>query len=203
MITVANLSVILLLLIIGGPIGLFCYIRPLSTQLYVVPFPSLIGNNGDGSLSHPYLSLQQALDHIEREYNRETTAMRTTTINLYPTYHFTDTVHFTQAHSHIRLTTMSAKDTAVYERLATREHTHQRLTTATISGGVPVTGWTQFSGNTYSAVVPSTLFVNQLFVNNQRIVRTRVPMNHSEYLQYAAPLNDSILVRYGFQYVPG
>jgi hypothetical protein len=68
---------------------------------------------------------------------------------------------------------------------------------------MPVTGWTQVSGNTYSAVVPSSLFVNQLFINNQRIVRTRIPMNHSDYLHYAAPLNDSTMVRYGFQYQPG
>jgi hypothetical protein len=77
---------------------------------------------------------------------------------------------------------MNAADTAFYETLATAENTHQRLGTAIISGGMPVTGWTQVSGNTYSAVVPSSLFVNQLFINNQRIVRTRIPMNHSDYL---------------------
>ncbi len=65
-------------------------------------------------------------------------------------------------------------------------------------GGVPVTGWIQISGNTYSAVVSSSIFIN-----NQRIVRTRVPTNFSDYLHYAAPLNDSSQVRYGFQYMPG
>jgi parallel beta-helix repeat protein len=98
---------------------------------------------------------------------------------------------------------MSVEDTAIYERLMDQEHTHQRLPTATISGGVPITGWKQVSGNTYSAVVPSLAFVNQLFINNQRIVRTRVPTNYSDYLHYAAPLNDSTKVRYGFQYMPG
>jgi hypothetical protein len=161
--------------------------------LYVVPFPSLIGNNSDGSLAHPYISLQQALDHIERDYHDGIISAHRTQINLYPTHHFVDTLRFTQVHSHIRLTTMSAKDTAVYEEVAAREHVHQKLTTASISGGVPVTNWTQVSGNTYSAVVPSLAFVNQLFINNQRIVRTRVPTNYSDYLHYAESFNGSCL----------
>ncbi|UJR11235.1 hypothetical protein I4U23_015417 [Adineta vaga] len=80
---------------------------------------------------------------------------------------------------------------------------YQRSKTAVISGGVPVTGWIHVSGNIYSAIASSISFVNQLFVNNQRIVRTRIPTNFSEYLQYVAPLNDSIQSRYGFQYAPG
>ena len=86
---------------------------------------------------------------------------------------------------------MTSVDTAFYEKLAAGEHTHRRLQTAVISGGVPITGWTQVSGNTYSAVVPSLAYVNQLFINNQRIVRARVPTNFSDYLYYAAPLKDS------------
>ncbi len=94
-------------------------------------------------------------------------------------------------------------DALAFEQLLANEPTHRRLSKAVISGGVPVTGWTLVKENTYSAVVPSLTFVNQLFVDNQRIVRRRVPMNHSEYLQYAAPLNDSTMDRYGFQYEPG
>ncbi|CAF2842155.1 unnamed protein product [Rotaria sp. Silwood2] len=203
MIIITNQFVRWLLLIISSSFSPLRIVSSESAQLYVVPFPSLLGNNNDGSLTHPYSSLQQALDHIERDYYNVRTVARRTTINLYPTHHFVDTIHLTQAHSHTRLTTMSDTDTAVYEELAAREHTHYRLTTASISGGVPVTGWTRISENTYSAVVPSSLFVNQLFVNNKRIVRTRVPRNHSDYLQYAAPLNDSTKVRYGFQYVKG
>jgi hypothetical protein len=86
---------------------------------------------------------------------------------------------------------MSDTDIASYEKLAAQQHTHRRLSTASISGGVPITGWTQVSANTYSAVVPSLTFVNQLFINNQLIVRTRVPTNFSDYLHYAAPLKDS------------
>jgi parallel beta-helix repeat protein len=160
-------------------------------------------NDSDGSLAHPYSSLEQALDHIEHEYHRGTTIKQRITINLYPTHHFVNTVRFTQAHSHIRLTTMKIEDTIFYERLSIDKYTHQRLSTAVISGGIPITNWTQVSGNTYSAVVPVPTFVTQLFINNQRIVRTRVPTNYSDYLQYAAPLNDSAEARYGFQYVPG
>ena len=46
-------------------------------------------------------------------------------------------------------------------------------------------------------------FVNQLFINNRRIPRTRVPMNYSEHLYYVAPINDSNLEKYGLQYEPG
>jgi parallel beta-helix repeat protein len=193
----------LILLIIDGPLSSLCSTSSSFTQLYVVPFPSLVGNNSDGSLAYPYSSLQQALDHIERDYYKDFAATRSTTINLYPTHHFVKTIRFGQAHSHTRLTTMSAVDTAVYTKLAAQEHTHRRLPTASISGGVPITGWTHVSGNTYSAVVPSLAFVNQLFINNQRIVRTRVPTNYSDYLQYAASLKDSTQARYGFQYMPG
>jgi parallel beta-helix repeat protein len=168
-----------------------------------VPFPSFVSNDSDGSLTHPYSSLQQALDHIEREYYRDINSAPKTTINLYPAHHFVSTILFTQVHSHTRLTTMTAEDAAVYEEVAAREHTHRRLQTASISGGVPITGWTKVSANTYSATVALPIFVNQLFINNQRIVRTRVPTNHSDYLQYAAVLNDSTQARYGFQYVPG
>jgi hypothetical protein len=190
-------------LIIGDPITSLYITPPLSTQLYVVPFPSLMGDEGDGSLTYPYSSLQQALDHIENEYYRDINSASRTTINLYPTHHFVDTLRLRQAHSHTRLTTMNAEDTAIYEELAAREHTHQRLSTASISGGIPVTGWTQVSGNTYSAPISQLIFVNQLFVNNQRVVRTRVPTNYSDYLQYVAPLKDPNKVRNGFQYAPG
>jgi parallel beta-helix repeat protein len=204
MIVIAHLFVVLLLLMIGGPCSPLIA-SSLPIQIYVVPFPSLFSNNGNGSLAHPYTSLEQALDHIQRDYYyRDINSTRTTTtINLYPTHHFVNTIHFRQAHSHTRLTTMSLEDIAFYEKIAAQEHTHQRLSRAIISGGVLITNWTQVSTNTYSAVVPSSMFVNQLFINNQRIVRTRVPTNFSDYLQYAAPLNDSILGRYGFQYVPG
>ncbi len=119
-----------------------------------------MGNDGDGSLSHPYSSLQQALDHIENEYYHDINSVRRTTINLYPTHHFVDTIHFTQARNHTHLTTMS--------------------------------------GNTYSAVISQAIFVNQLFVDNRRIPRTRVLLNYSDYLQYAAPFEDPDQAQYGF-----
>ena len=201
--TIIHRLVTLLLLILSDPVSSIRVAPSLSTHFYVVPFPSLIGKNSDGSLTRPYSSLQQALGHIESEYHRNTNSTGSTTIHLYPTQYFTDTVRLKQAHSHTRLTTMSAVDVAFYAKLAAQEHAHQQLSRAVISGGLPITAWKQVSGNTYSAVVPSSLFVNQLFINNQRIVRTRVPTNYSDYLQYAAPLNDSTRARYGFQYQPG
>ena len=174
-----------------------------SVQLYVLPFPSLIGSNRDGSLIHPYSSIRQALDHVENEYYRSINATQRTTINLYPTHHFVDTLRFTQVHSHTRLTTMNAEDTHFYEDMVAQEHTHRRLPSASISGGIPITGWTQVATNTYNAAVPQSIFVNQLFADNRRVVRSRVPMNFSDYLHYAAPLTDPQKARYGFQYQPG
>ena len=174
-----------------------------SKQLYVTPFPSVFGNAGDGSLSHPYSSLQQALDRIERDFYQDIGSVHRTTVNLYPTYHFIGHVHLGRAHSHTRLTTMNISDVLAYEKFLLHIPKNERLSTAIISGGVRVTGWTKVNETTYSAVVPSLNFVNQLFVDNRRIIRTRVPTNHSEYLQYAATLNDSSLARYGFQYQPG
>lgn len=133
-------------------------INALSNQLYVVPFPSLIDTNSDGSLAHPYLPIQQAFDYIERDYYRDTTTTTKgkTTISLYPTHHFVGTLRFTQAHSHTRLTTMSADIVKVYQQLTEREQTHKRLSTASISGDVPITRWIQTSGNTYSAILYSS-----------------------------------------------
>ena len=176
----------------------------LSKQLYVVPFPSIVNTDGDGSFIHPYSSLQQALDRVECDYCQGWNSTDQTIINLYPTHHFVGSVHLEKVHSHMRITTMNNTDVLAYEDILTQEPAYRRLTKAVISGGVLVTGWTQVNEtNIYSATVPSLSFVNQLFVNDQRIVRTRVPMNYSEYLHYAAPLNDSTMGRYGFQYVPG
>jgi hypothetical protein len=173
------------------------------TQLYVIPFASLIGDHADGSLTHPYSSIQQALDHIEQQNYRDINAQRSKTINLYPTHYFVNTLRFTHAHSHTRLTTMNSDVIDFYEEIATRDHTLRRLSKASISGGIPVTGWTQVATNTYNAVVSQPIFVNQLFADNRRVVRSRVPMNLSDYLYYAAPLNDSQQGRCGFQYQPG
>lgn len=193
-----------LILIRSNPISSFRLRSLRLTHLYVVPFPSLIGHNGDGSLTRPYSSIQQALNHIEDRYDYTRKSSRSITINLYPTHHFVDTLRFTEAHSNIRLTTMSDKDAGFYAAIAAREHTHRRLKTASISGGVLITGWTPASGNTFTAVVQQqSAFINQLFVNDRRVVRARVPTNYSDYLQFAAPLADPTQARYGFQYQPG
>ena len=175
----------------------------LSKPLYVVPFPSAFDTNGNGSFTHPYTSLQQALDHIERDYDEHTNSMYGTTINLYPTHHFIGFIQLGKAHSHIRITTMNITDTLAYEQLLVHTPNHRRLSKAVISGGMPITDWTKINETTYSAVVPSSIYVNQLFIDNRRIVRTRVPTNYSDYLYYAASLNDSTQARYGFQYQAG
>ena len=191
-------SLVKMKIFISPLLFLLCISGVLSHHLYVVPFQtsSFFGDN-DGSLLRPYSSIQQALDHIERN------SLRTTTIHLYPTHYFTDTICLTQMHSHTRLTTMSMMYSDFYEDNALDTLSFQRLTKAVISGGMPITNWTPLGNNTFSATVPSLSYVNQLFINDQRIVRTRVPTNYSEYLHYAAPLNDSVMARYGFQYVEG
>ena len=119
-------KLILLLLLMNGPISIVSNVLPpLLSELYVLLFPSLIVNSGDGLRTHPYSSLQQALDYIERySYTGFSSASRTT-IYLYPTYHFVST---------IRLTTMIDEDTEFYQELVAQEQTHHRLPTASISG---------------------------------------------------------------------
>ncbi|CAF3891873.1 unnamed protein product [Rotaria sp. Silwood1] len=192
-----------IVLIIDRPSRSLCMTLPKFTELYVVPFPTLLGDDSDGSFTRPYSSLQQALDHIEHNYYRSINLPRQTTIYLYPTYHFVNTLHLNRAHSRIRLTTMNEDVIDFYEEFILHEHKYRRLSRASISGGMPITDWIAVDNNVYKASVPSTIFVNQLFVDNQRIVRARIPMNQSDYLQYDAPLQDPNQARYGFQYVQG
>ena len=171
------------------------------TQLYVVPFPTLSNDHiSDGSREYPYSSLQQALDHVKLNYHQSRSR---TTINLYPTYHFVKTIYISQLHSHIHLTTMNDSDAHFYKDFVGSEGVHRRLTSAVISGGIPVTNWIATGNNVYKTIINQPIFVNQLFINNQRIVRTRVPTNHSDFLQFAAPLSNPSDARYGFQYYPG
>jgi hypothetical protein len=79
------------------------------TKSAVIPFSTLLDGDADGSLAHPYSSIQQVLGHIERNYHQDIAATRRTTINLYPTHHFVSTLRFDQAHSHTRLAMMSAE----------------------------------------------------------------------------------------------
>ena len=192
-----------MLLIISGSMGLSISTSVVSRQLYVVPFPGIFANDGDGTLARPYSSLQQALDVIEDAHHQEPDSMYRTTINLYPTHHFIGSIHLGEAHNHTHITTMSDTDALAYEQMLDHEPAHRRLSKAVISGGIPVTGWTKINATTYSAVVPPSIYVNQLFLNDRRIARTRVPTNYSEYLHYDSPLNDSTQARYGFQYASG
>ena len=62
------LLVWLVVLVIIEPSRSSCISQPTIIQLYVVPFPSIFGVDGDGSFACPYSSLQRALDHIENDY---------------------------------------------------------------------------------------------------------------------------------------
>ncbi|CAF3120010.1 unnamed protein product [Rotaria sp. Silwood2] len=192
------------LLIIDKPTKSLCMTLSKFTELYVVPFPTILGDDADGSLARPYSSLKRALDHVEHNYYRSITSLpRRTTIYLYPTYHFVNTLHLNRAHSRIRITTMNADMTAFYDELIVRDHTYRRLSRASISGGMPITHWIEIDDDVYKAVVPLTVYVNQLFADDRRIIRTRIPIDQSAYLQYEASLNDPNQARYGFQYVQG
>lgn len=98
---------------------------------------------------------------------------------------------------------MSVQDVSFIRKRLAREHARQRLPRASISGGMPITNWTAAGTNLYQATVTAPIFVNQLFVNNRRVVRTRYPSDPSEYLRYAAELPDPSQARYGFQYAAG
>lgn len=196
-------QLIVLLLAMNCSTSTMSNVLPLGTDFYVVPFPLLMGNSSDGSRAHPYSSLQQALNHIERDFVAGIDSKQRKTIYLYPTYHFVGTIRLTQAHSHIRLTTMDAEDTGFYQEMAVQKHSHRILSTASISGGIQISQWRQINGSIFTAVVNESIYVNQLFIENQRVARTRVPKNYSDYLQYAAPLKDPSQARYGFQYQPG
>lgn len=163
-----------LLVVIGDPINSFRISFFSITQLYVGPFESLVTNQSDGSLTRPYSSVQQALDHIESDYYRGITTAHRITIYLYPSYHFANSIRFRQIHSHIRLTIMTATYANYYENLLMKERNHRRLPIAKISGGVLLTNWTLVANNTYSTVVPLSMFVSQSFISNQRIVRTYI-----------------------------
>jgi len=165
-------------------------------QLYVVPF-SISLNNSDGSHTQPFTSIQQALNHVRDQRSRPIT------INLYPTYYFVGSLRLTQIHSHLHITTMTREDADYYDRIAVTGQDYQRLTMASISGGIPIDNWKQTQGNIYAATVSQPIYINQLFIDDQRIVRTRVPRNFSNYLQYAAALSDKNQARYGFQFASG
>ena len=177
-------------------------------QLYVIPVVAMKTHlQADGSLENPFASLQQALDHIvyyRSQQQQRKLELNRITIKLYPTQYFVDTIRLSDVHSHLRLTTMNEEEISIARNFHHLQiDTDSDLKQASLSGGIVVTNWTKVSGNIFSAVVSVPTYINQLFVNNRRLVRTRVPMNPADYLQYAAPLSDPESARYGFQYVPG
>ena len=174
-----------------------------SSQIYVVPSSSPVKSLvADGSLSAPYSGISEALHHVQQQTaTRGLSGGMSSTINLYPTTHYAQTVRINSSHSNVRITTMNQRDVSVYSR--THDNAPPLLSRAVISGGVRLTNWTRVSSSVYSAVVPPSLYVNQLFINDKRIVRSRAPVNQSQYLYYNTTLSDAVLARYGFVYYPG
>lgn len=64
-------SYLFLLYIFGAPRNSIGNKIPAFNDIYVVPFPTFLMGNSDGSLLRPYSSIQQALDHIERDYFKD------------------------------------------------------------------------------------------------------------------------------------
>jgi hypothetical protein len=60
-----SISLLLLLLIISDSTDSLSITPAWSTHLHVIPLAVLLNNHSDGSLTHLYSSLQQALDQIE------------------------------------------------------------------------------------------------------------------------------------------
>ena len=184
-------------------------------DLFVVPPSVLSGASPLLSDLDVYPTVQAALDAIAlaRLYNCTADAAQRRSVRLFPTVHYIDeTLRLTAVHSDLQITTMSA---AEERRLAPRiarspDSRHARrvreVRAATISGGVaiPAGNWTKVSANVYSAPLPYRASdVSQLFINNNRIVRSRVPVDQWQYLQYEANFNDTELARWGFQYAEG
>ena len=183
-----------------------------STQLYVIPQAEHSGGGSFQPLQHlVYSSLQAALDGVELMRSlHQLQPEQAVTISLHPSRHFVSDIRLTSAHSQVRITSMTQHDQQRFSSLLNPQRRHHRQqqqqqqpAMASISGGLAITNWTKAGPNLFTAVVPSHVTVTQLFVNDRRVVRSRVPVNQSEYLQYAAPLNDTDQARYGFQYVAG
>jgi len=148
-----------------------------ASPLYVVPFVSSNENENDGSILHPFSSIQQALDHVQQE-----------TIYLYPTYYFLTNIRLHQAHSYMQLTTMNSTDADFYDTLLDHHHTYPRLTKAVISGGMPITNWTHLVTilsvllfHLYHMLINYLLMINVSFVLAfpQIIPNTFIMRHHS------------------------
>ena len=155
-------------------------------------------------------SIEAALTSVEQMRSTiDNNASTRVTIHLYPTTHYLSTgpLRLTTAHSNLHLTTMTPDhhDTAVQHR-SSHPQSYGR---ATISGGIafPAANWTRVGkSNVFTSPLPRHVTgpVNQLFTGTgQRISRTRLPLNFSEYYHYNHSLADQEQARYGFVYSDG
>ena len=168
--------------------------------------------------SHPSLprpwpvfsSIEAALSSVERtRLTADATASTRVIVHVYPTTHhlMSGPLHLTTSHSNLHLTTMSPD---VQRRLLHPSHPpHGATARATISGGIPfpAVNWTRVGrSHTFTSPLPRHVTgpVNQLFTGSgQRIPRTRLPLNLSDYYHYNHSLADEQQARYGFVYSAG
>ena len=194
----------------------------LPTDLYVIPanVPLSPFLSVTSALRSPRLALssqssifstiEAALAFVEQTRTAaDSNATTRITVHLCPTTHYLTSgpLRLTTPHSNLHLTTMTP---------ATQRHllhpSHQPTTStarATISGGIafPAANWTRVgTSNVYTSPLPRHVTgpVNQLFSGSgQRIPRTRLPLNYSEYYQYNHSLPDPAQAYYGFVYNDG
>ena len=154
-----------------------------------------------------YPSIQEALSAVESSRLHCTpSAEGAVTLHLFPTTYYDESLHLHSAHSHLRIQPMSPVD---QRRLSppssTPRHSRDPSARVVISGGIAVTNWTRADSRTWTAPTPPRVTgdVTQLFIDDVRIPRSRVPGNFSEFLHYAQPLTDPAVSRLGFQYEEG
>ena len=192
---------------------------PLLSHVYVVPhhiplsplerFSSILRSSSTAP-SSIFPTIEAALTYIEQQRSSTDGGLTAhVTVHLYPTTHvLTDgPLRLTTAHSHLRLTTMTP---SLQRRLLHPSHVLSRsVDRATISGGIafPASNWTRVGkSNVYTTPLPRHVTgpVNQLFTGNgQRIPRTRLPLDYSDYYHYNHSLADQQQARYGFVYSEG
>ncbi|CAF1125316.1 unnamed protein product [Adineta ricciae] len=164
-----------------------------SPTIYVVPSLRSIGNE-DGTLKNPFATIEQARDHL-RTIFRDSIQR----VALYPTYHYLNG----------RTLSLDERDhSTIYTAMSNNERnqiTFERrrdlieLEFPIISGGIHLINWT-IDEQIWRIRIPRFLpAVTQLFVNGQRAVRSRLPIN--DYYHYEKGLDNRTQLAYrGFVY---
>ncbi|UJR10803.1 hypothetical protein I4U23_014991 [Adineta vaga] len=146
------------------------------SSIYVVPNLQPISKE-DGSLQNPFSKIEHARNYL-RMLSR-TTVQR---VALYPTYHFLNnhTLSFDER-DHLTIYTKMS-DNERNQISFDRKQNLIELDFPIISGGIRLTDWT-IDKEIWRIRLPTSLStVTQLFVNGQRAIRSRLPLN--DYFYY-------------------